>query len=374
VKRPFLLKKRGKYWHVRFAGERDFHSTGFTNRKDAESFARIRARSNVSVVGLAPTLQSFAKSFFLWDRCKWVARQRAKNRPFSKAVAENRRGQLVNHILPRFGYQRLNDITAVEIEDWLVSLPLANQTRNHILYSLSIILREAKRDGLIDDNPAEAVEPMGKDFAPTVALTTGELHLLFPVNAGDFRSVWPQFQFGVMFTLMVSSGIRPGEARALEWSAVILDIPAVLVVQAVTGSDEIGPTKGKWKRGVIIPGRTAELLRHWQRECGRDTGFVFCGKRGEFWSRKETYNRFREGLVRAGIQQEDRHISMRCLRTTYNTRMRQILLANAMPEDFLRFFIGHRSVQMTDRYDNPQLEAKLRAMRPVGEQVNGFWN
>jgi len=214
VKRPFLLKKSGKYWHVRFAGERDFHSTGFTNRKDAESFARIRARSNVSVVGLAPTLQSFAKSFFLWDRCKWVARQRAKNRPFSKAVAENRRGQLVNHILPRFGYQRLNDITAVEIEDWLVSLPLANQTRNHILYSLSIILREAKRDGLIDDNPAEAVEPMGKDFAPTVALTTGELHLLFPVNAGDFRSVWPQFQFGVMFTLMVSSGIRPGEERA----------------------------------------------------------------------------------------------------------------------------------------------------------------
>ncbi len=33
-----------------------------------------------------------------------------------------------------------------------------------------------------------------------------------------------------------------------------------------------------------------------------------------------------------------------------------------------------RSVQMTDRYDNPQLEAKLRALRPVSMQVIGFWN
>ena len=65
---------------------------------------------------------------------------------------------------------------------------------------------------------------------------------------------------------------------------------------------------------------------------------------------------------------------MRSLRTTYNTRMRQMLLANAMPEDLLRFFIGHRSVQMTDRYDNPELEAKLQALGPVSEKVNEFWN
>ena len=65
---------------------------------------------------------------------------------------------------------------------------------------------------------------------------------------------------------------------------------------------------------------------------------------------------------------------MRSLRTTYNTRMRQMLLANAMSEDLLRFFIGHRSVQMTDRYDNPELEAKLRALQPVSAKVNGFWN
>ena len=146
------------------------------------------------------------------------------------------------------------------------------------------------------------------------------------------------------------------------------------MVQAVNASDELGPTKGKWKRGAIIPERTAELLRRWQQECGHDSGFVFRSIHGEFHSRKAVHIRFREGLELAGADWQRRHISLRSLRTTYNTRMRQMLLANAMSEDLLRFFIGHRSVQMTDRYDNPELEAKLRSMQPISTQVNKYWN
>ena len=374
MKRPFLLKKRGKYWYVRYANEKDFHSTGFTNRKDAVSFASLHEDSVVAQLKGNPLLQDYARDFFDWDSCRWVARQRARKRPFTKAVADNRRGQLKNHIFPEFGRRKPADLTAVEIEDWLVSLPLSNQTRNHILYTFSIVLREAKRDGIIDKNPAEDVEPMGKDFRPTPALSDDELAALFPVNPAEFANVWPQFQFGVMFALMVSSGMRPGEARALEWPSVILDIPAVLVVQAVNASDELGPTKGKWKRGAIIPERTAELLRRWQQECGHDSGFVFRSIHGEFHSRKAVHIRFREGLELAGADWQRRHISLRSLRTTYNTRMRQMLLANAMSEDLLRFFIGHRSVQMTDRYDNPELEVKLRSMQPISTQVNKYWN
>ncbi len=128
-----------------------------------------------------------------------------------------------------------------------MSLPLANQTKNHILYSFSIVMWEAKRDGVVSENPLEDVEPMGKDFRATPALTDGELNTLFPVDLAEFERVWPEFQFGLMFALMVSSGMRPGEARALEWSSVILDIPAALAVQAANESEELGPTKGKWK-------------------------------------------------------------------------------------------------------------------------------
>jgi len=378
MKRAFLLKQRGDIWYVRYAGEDTFHSTGLTNRDRAEDFAYRQihehsVRQDI-IRGAIFTLEDFTHDFFQWDTCRWVARQRAKKRSFTRAVADNRRAHLVNHILPKFGQIKLCDLTAVNIEDWLVSLPLANQTRNHILYSLSIVLREAKRDGIIDRNPAEDVEPMGGDSRPTSALTDDELSALFPAEPEAFRAVWPAFQFGVMFALMVSSGMRPGEARALEWSSVLLDIPAVLVVQAVNASDELGPTKGKERRGAIIPDRTAALLQRWREMSGMDPGFVFRSIHGGFHSRKATHNRFREGLVRAGIDWEDRRISLRCLRTTYNTRMRQLLLANAMPEDLLRFFIGHRSVRMTDRYDNPELEAKLRSMQQMRNQIDDLWN
>lgn len=371
-KQLYRFKRRGRYWYVRFSDEKIFHSTGCENRVDAEDFVHKEYLRRVRARAPDAKLRVYAADFFLWDICKWVKRQRAKNRTYSKAVAKNNRGILLNHILPRFGKRKLTEITAVEIEDWLVSLPLAGETQNHILYAFSTVLKEAKRDGIIDKNPAEEVEPVGKDSLPTSVLTDDELLALFPTHPDAFDRIWPEFQYGIMFALMVSSGMRPGEARALEWQSVLLDVPAVLIVQALNASDELGPTKGKERRGAIIPDRTAELLRRWQMWCRSNSGFVFSSIHEDFHSRKSMHNKFVKGLQHAGIRKE-RHITMRSLRTTYNTRMRQMLLANAMSEDILRFFIGHRSVRMTDRYDNPELTAKMLALRSLSEQVNGFW-
>jgi len=373
-KQPYRLKKRGRYWYVRYANEKTFHSTRYASRVEAEHFVHKEYRRRANAKAPDAKLKDYARDFFKWDTCRWVARQRAKKRPCSKPVQDNRRGQLENHILPHFGSWGMSKITAVEVEDWMISLPLASQTINHILYCFRIVMREAKRQGIIEKNPLDDVEPMGKDFQPTSALTDKELEALFPADPAEFDRVWSEFQFGVMFALMVSSGMRPQEARALEWSSVIFDVSGVLIVQAVKASEEIGPTKGKERRGAIVPERTSNLLRRWQEMCEQDTGFVFQSIHGEFHSRKSVYNRFREGLKRAQILKKGRRVSMRSLRTTYNTRMRQMLLANAMSEDLLRFFIGHRSVQMTDRYDNPELEAKLRALQPVSKQVNGYWD
>lgn len=345
MSRPFSLKKRGKVWYIRFSGEANYHTTGFSDRDRAEGYA-LRAFHGRGVHDVVEhtdglLLREYASDFFIWDSCVWVARQLAKKRPLSKAVASNRRAQLINYLFPRFGDTELCNITAVEIEDWLVSLPLANQTRNHILYTLSIVLRDAKRTGLIESNPAEDVEPMGKDFRPTLALSDDELGSLFPADPGRFAAVWPVFQYGVMHALMVSSGMRPGEARALEWTSVIFDIPAVLVVQAFNASEELGETKGKWRRGALLPDRTAQLLRAWKKICGCKTGFVFRNDAGNFVSRTGAYWHFCAGLKRTAIPAERKRISPRSLRTTYNTRMRQMLLANSIPEDLLRFFIGH---------------------------------
>jgi len=69
---------------------------------------------------------------------------------------------------PNFGNRVLYTLNQVEIENWLVSLrsngkskaQLSNQTKNHTLYTFRIVLREAKREGLIPFNCLEQVEPL----------------------------------------------------------------------------------------------------------------------------------------------------------------------------------------------------------------------
>ena len=73
------------------------------------------------------------------------------------------RGHLVKHILPQFGKRRLDEITLPMVENWLVDLPLANQTKNHMLHRLTILFREAEAQKLIRTDPLEKVEPMGHD-------------------------------------------------------------------------------------------------------------------------------------------------------------------------------------------------------------------
>jgi hypothetical protein len=93
--------------------------------------------------GPGKTLEGIAADFFK-DNSPWVWRQHAKGRSFGKAQGQNRQGHLDHHILQRFGKTELRDITKPDIGDWLITLPLANATRNAIMYTMRIVLREAR--------------------------------------------------------------------------------------------------------------------------------------------------------------------------------------------------------------------------------------
>jgi hypothetical protein len=44
-----------------------------------------------------------------------------------------------------------------------------------------------------------------------------------------------------------------------------------------------------------------------------------------------------------------------------------------LPGDVLREFLGHRSVEMTDHYDNPILLERLKAFQDMRFAVEEFW-
>ncbi|WP_319561742.1 tyrosine-type recombinase/integrase [Marispirochaeta sp.] len=231
-------------------------------------------------------LQEYARDFYIWEKCGWIERQKAKGKQISEKWAQSRRSHLERYIFPEWSLRKLHRGGGggggggpVEYEKWLIGLSLANGTKNGITYSLNIILKEAKREGLIRYNPLGEVEPLANNYRNRDAFDSKELAILFPRNEEKLISVWGERYAATLFTLMVTSGMRVGETIALQWKHILLNERAVLIKQAVKNDNSIGTTKSREQRGVIVPGVTLRLLKTWKEEtlCPAEEDFIFHG-------------------------------------------------------------------------------------------------
>jgi integrase len=315
------------------------------------------------------TLQEYAAGFFRWGESPWIARQHSKGRPFSKTVARERQSHLDNHVLPHFGRKTLADLNRVEIENWLLSLPLSAQTKNHILYSFRIVLRSAKAERLIADNPLADSEPFGRDARKRDVFTMAELVALFPGDREKFFALWGEQKYATMMLVLATSGIRSGEARALAWRHVLSG--ALLIEQAVKADGSIGPTKGREQRVVLLPRRTCEALEDWQQMTPwpQPANFIFYGPNGDHALNKRTVlDVFRRGLQKAEINVGERNLVPHSFRHLANSMMRR-----ALPEEVLRSMLGHKSEPMSQRYDHLDTQLRLKQLESSRKLVEGVW-
>jgi integrase len=148
----------------------------------------------------------------------------------------------------------------------LLNLPLASQTKKHILYTLNIILKEAGREHIIQGNPIDDVEPLASAFRERDILTIEELAALFPHDDEKLLTIWKNREYATLFILLVKSEIRSGEARALSWKHILWDLGAVAILQAVKSGGTIGKPKSGEVRGIYLPDRTMDMLSAWHKE------------------------------------------------------------------------------------------------------------
>jgi integrase len=148
-----------------------------------------------------------------------------------------------------------------------------------------------------------------------------------------------------------------------------------VIDRAVDDRGQIGPLKKATEedprsRAVIIPEITLKMLERWLGRAPESSGYpgLVFSYHGKPIANYYILDRFRYGLQNAGINYEKLRLTVHCLRYTYNTRMRTLL-----SEQVLREFVGHRSVAMTDHYDNPILMERLIAYQSVKPSVEQFW-
>jgi integrase len=345
-----LFRRTGKkvyYFYYYEKGKRLSASTGETVKTRAlDEARRLLQTRNVETFG------AFAENFFKWNECAWIKESHAYGRSFSETTAHNRRHYVEKNLLPTFKNLKLTEITRDKIKEFLMGLnQYSNQSKNHILYTLKIIMKYAEEKGLI---PALNWEKLHFSLATKYRKTRGiftldELKKLFPEKLDD---VWGDLKHGAAFYIMLTTGIRSGEARALTWSK--WTHGGLMIDQAVKNSGEIGSTKTGEIRFVPMSSRAARYLEDWRAltpYTGQDA-LIFYGEDGQTpFVNTALSSHFGRRLDKMKFDRVGRVLCVHSLRHSYNTYLKSVL-----PAAMLQALTGHASESMSKNYDHPAIE------------------
>ncbi len=374
-KLPYKLKKPNshhKYWRYVLStdSKRSEISTRTRVKYEAERIAKEAYKLALEEMATVTTFGNYAAGFFT-SICKLTLRKKSSNKTFSDDMLKVKRGQLSNYLLPKFKDVPLDEITPVMFEDWRLTLNLANSTKNGITIVMKQILNEAVRDKKINLNPLQQVETLAKIAdKPRDSLSVEDMKKLFPLDNQRALKIWKTQKYHTLMFLLVSSGMRSGEVRALRWSDVLWEDSGLLITKAVKNSGAVGTVKENKEKFVRIPGRTIELLRAWRTEslATEEDDVIFYGKDTKrSIDRGTILDNFKKGLERAKIKGGKNHVP-HSLRHTFNSYMLSVL-----PSELVRKFTGHSTEQMSKHYYHPLLRQELKATEQFQEKIDSIW-
>jgi integrase len=342
-----IYKRGDTYWYeFRFNGERIQQSAQTSNKEAArqiESAHRVRlAKGEAGIIERAPakTFKEFAPDFLkaIETLCKDKPRtitfynERMRRLLEFPALINCRLDKIDEELIEKLKYHRTRQVSRL-------GKPLAVASINRELATLRRVLRLAQEWKVIDRIPRVRLfrGEAGRDFVLSYRQEELYLHMA-PDPLKDVAM------------LMLDTGMRPGEAVALEWEHVRLE-PAP---GSRFGYVHVPGGKSKnAKRNLSLTARVAAMLEA-RRPSRRSAGLVFPGDAdGPFLvsSLDHQHTQFRAIL---GMPAE---FVIHSLRHTMLTRLGE---SGADAFTIMRI-AGHSSVTVSQRYVHPSPESLERA-------------
>ena len=194
------------------------------------------------------------------------------------------RSNLDTYAIPAFGNKRISKITTAQIQkqviEWAKNAaePLGGKQKRDVgsgkdyklqLNVINRIFQHALSLGIIDRNPCHSVIiPKVKIDKPNKEVkfyTKTELSELFSHIESLDNTKWSTQYFNALIRLLVASGLRIGEAMALEWFDVDLDNQTVSVSKTTVQRTVIQdtPKTNKSNRVISIDSKAASTLKRW---------------------------------------------------------------------------------------------------------------
>lgn len=301
---------------------------------------------------LPPPVPTFAEYAAQWLEGVGVARLRP-------ATVEQYRLRLRLRLLPTLGPLPLTAITRETVRTLIGKLiqegnrrslgrPVARGTVRQALATLSAILSTAEEDGLIPVNPARR---LGRYLRDTEALETQEVEVFTRDELRQLLAVaerdWPGYYPFIL--CLARTGMRLGEALALEWRDIDFTLRVILVRRSRRRGRVSEPKSGKARR-VDMSQQLTEALQSLKTLQEAEAALqgtapperVFSTASGAPIEESSFRNHiWRPLLRRAGLRYRKPH----CLRHTFAS----LLIEAGEPLTYIQQQLGHHSAAFTLR-------------------------
>ncbi len=260
-------------WRVRWRQGGRYRARTFDRKGDAQNFGvELRRRSQL---GTLATLDAGRMTLAEYVADSWV-------KAYASNLSEKTRihyGQIYDkHILSDLGPLSLREITPDVIARWQADRLAAGGgpvAIRHAFELLGSILQRAFEADHLQANPVRAVR---KAPRPRRA----EVRPLSPTDVERMRSASSP-RDAALLSVLAYSGLRPGEALALQWQDIR---EQTLLVERAVSLGEEKDTKTTAHRTVRLLAPLAADLRQWRLRSGRPPArdLIFPSKTGRPWT------------------------------------------------------------------------------------------
>ena len=246
--------------------------------------------------------------------------------------------------LEAFRDKRINSIDTDDIQQLLLNIK-AERQRDICRTNLNQLFKKAVSQGILKKNPCEAVEIKKHKISKRNALTLEEQTL--------FLAEAEKTKLSVLYQLLISTGIRIGEALALHKSDVDFDACTITINKNAVfiGGKRIeqnSPKTDAGNRTIPVKKELCSLF-----DTTADLLFPF------------TYNAVR--LATARISHKiNAHVTLHMLRHTYATRLEEA----GIPPKIKQYLMGHASLDMTE---NIYTDAQKNYIDSVSDKIRDLF-
>ena len=219
---------------------------------------------------------------------------------------ENYAYAIKNHVKPNLGDMRIVAIRPDHLQHLYSKLLESGLSKYTVKYVHAIIrktLGTALKWGLVNRNVADAVSPPTPEIHEIKPLTVAEVKQLLKVLEGD--------RLYAFYVLISTSGMRKGEALALQKSDLSLDTGIITVKHSLAQIYGKGlvlgePKSEKSRREIALPPFTIKVMRKHLMNHPSSSSYVFATSRGTPFSPRNILRHLKSKLKEAGLPESTR--------------------------------------------------------------------